>query len=96
MLFARRADTVTTPAPGPPQPAADTVVTPLDSVRSKADVPDTVQLERVVAELADELHWQKERFAKLQNRVTTELREIRREVDRLYQEDPDDGDEDER
>jgi phosphoserine phosphatase len=62
-------------------------VSALELLRSEGDRdrPDAVgQLRRDCARLADELLWLRERFDKLQNRVTTELREIRREVDRWY------------
>lgn len=83
MLFGRRKDSVATPLPDPPAEVRDTVATP-----SKLELvqPDARQLERLVSQLHDDLKWLSERFEKLQNRVTTELREIRREVDRFYDE----------
>ena len=48
--------------------------------------PSPRELVRAIASLADDLKWLQERFDKLQNRVTTELREIRREVDRFFDE----------
>ncbi len=94
-MFGRPKLTVTTPSPDAAQPAPDAVATPaLDQLRADAPATREVQLQRDLALVADELVWLKERFGKLQNRVTAELREIRREVDRLY-EVPDGDDEDE-
>ncbi len=86
MLFVRRKATVATPSQQPPTPAVDTAdsVASLDKLRVER-ASEQNQLTRDVQTLADELVWQRERFDKLQNRVTAELREIRREVDRLYE-----------
>lgn len=87
MLFGRKAATVTTPRADAAQPGADGVATPgqpLELVR--APEPTARECMRALAALADDLKWLQERFDKLQNRVTTELREIRREVDRFYDE----------
>lgn len=85
MIFGRKRDTVATPSPDAAQPAPDTVATgqpPLALVRPPE--PTLRDVIRAISELNDEITWQKERYEKLQNRVTTELREIRREVDRFY------------
>lgn len=86
MLFVRRKATVATPSTQPPTPAVDAAdtVASLDKLRVER-ASEQSQLTRDVQTLADELVWQRERFDKLQNRVTAELREIRREVDRLYE-----------
>jgi len=87
MLFGRRKDSVATPAPNASQPEPDGVATgerPLTEL--KLVEPSPRELVRAIASLADDLKWLQERFDKLQNRVTTELREIRREVDRFYDE----------
>ena len=83
MFLGRRKATVATPIETPPPRAVD-VATPdkLLELRRSAESPQAQQLERDIALLADELVWLKERFTKLQNRVTSELREIRRELDR--------------
>lgn len=81
MLFGKRRDSVATPVENPPATVNDTVATPPLQL-----VTDPRQLERLVGQLSDDLRWLGERFEKLQNRVTTELREIRREVDRFYDE----------
>jgi len=83
MLFGRRKDTVAAPTPDASQPIADGVVTPL---KLETVEPSTRELVRALSALNDDLKWLAERFEKLQNRVTTELREIRREVDRFYEE----------
>lgn len=88
-MFGRPKLTVATPAPDPAQPDPNTVAThALDELRAAAPPAREVQVQRDLALLADELVWLKERFGKLQNRVTAELREIRREVDKLYEEEP--------
>jgi hypothetical protein len=86
MIFGRRKATVATPSEQPATSPGDTsdTVAPLTKLRLER-ASDTMQLTRDVQTLADELVWQRERFDKLQNRVTAELREIRREVDRLYE-----------
>ncbi len=92
-MFGRPKLTVTAPAPDAAQPEPNSVATlGLDKLRAAAPAGREVQLERDLALLADELVWLKERFGKLQNRVTSELREIRREVDRFNEEDYGDPD----
>lgn len=105
MNLFRKAATVTKPpvtgADGAPAASTETpntsAVTSLERLREISDTPArVVQVERDLAILADEVLWLKERYAKLQARVTAELREIRREVDKLYdapneEEDYDDG-----
>jgi len=53
--------------------------------------PTPREVVRAIAALNDDMKWLAERFEKLQNRVTTELREIRREVDRFYDEPEQEG-----
>ena len=87
MLFGRKRDGVATPPPNASQPIGDAVATgerPLTEL--KLVEPSPRELVRAIASLADDLKWLQERFDKLQNRVTTELREIRREVDRFFDE----------
>jgi hypothetical protein len=84
MLFGKRAATEPAPLPDSAPPHVNGDATPLEVLRLQPE--GAKQIERDVALLADELVWLKERFGKLQNRVTAELREIRREVDRLYEE----------
>ncbi len=91
MVFGRRADTVVAPSPQPAAPSdtADDTIPALERLRAAATSgPDRRQLERDLALLADEIVWLKERFEKLQSRVTSQLREIRREVDRLLELEP--------
>lgn len=95
MLFGRKAATVAAPsvqlvkpehdAPGTEatpseQPKTEPGAAPAEGLRPTAALRE---LEHAIAELSDEQKWLRERFEKLQNRVTAELREIRREVDRL-------------
>jgi hypothetical protein len=92
MIFGRRKATVATPSGDVPTPNGNSVSTgdtsetvpAIERLRLHA-AGDVAQLTRDVQTLADELLWQRERFDKLQNRVTSELREIRREVDRFYE-----------
>lgn len=87
MLFGRKPDAVATPRPDASQRPADGVATgqpPLSLVQPPE--PSVRELLRAVQGLHDDQKWLGERFDKLQNRVTTELREIRREVDRFYDE----------
>ncbi len=91
MIFGRRADTVAAPSPQPavPSDTTDDTIPALERLRAAAaSGPDRRQLERDLALLADEIVWVKERFEKLQSRVTSQLREIRREVDRLLELEP--------
>lgn len=102
MAFGWRRATVTAPASDAARRPPDEATAPesIDSgrglleLRAQADAPRAIALERDVALLADELVWLKERFGKLQNRVTAELREVRREVDRLTEDDPYDPEDD--
>jgi hypothetical protein len=83
MIFGRKKDTVAAPPANRAEPIGDAVVTPL---RLETMEPSVRELVRAIAALNDDSKWLAERFEKLQNRVTTELREIRREVDRFYEE----------
>lgn len=93
MNLFRKAATVTEPLPtvadATPAPVPSTretlSVSSLERLREISDTPArVVQVERDLAILADEVLWLKERYTKLQARVTAELREVRREVDKLY------------
>jgi hypothetical protein len=93
MIFGRKRATVAAPSIQLTAPTGDSpdTIAALDKLRPEP-ASDVVQLRRDVQTLADELVWQRERFDKLQNRVTAELREVRREVDRLYEQpEEDDG-----
>lgn len=96
MLFGRRSASVAAPAPNPPQPDGNGVTTAsgeeqLAHLRKQLVARDpTLELEHELARLADEIVWLKQRYGTLQNRVTSELREIRREVDRYREELSDD------
>jgi len=86
MLFGRRKDGVATPSSDAAQPIGDGVATESRSTLVVEQGPSTRELVRAIAAMNDDLKWMQERFEKLQNRVTTELREIRREVDRFFDE----------
>ena len=83
MIFGRKRDTVPTPAGD----AAELPRHDRDTVKLVEDIgPTPREVVRAIAALNDDMKWLAERFEKLQARVTTELREIRREVDRFYDE----------
>lgn len=93
MLFGRRSAGVATPVSNAAQTPSTAVATPQPAdplAPSPAPLqlvePSNRELVRAIAQLGDDVKWLAERFEKLQNRVTTELREIRREVDRFYDE----------
>ncbi len=86
MIFGRRKSTDATPAPDAPELSRDSRDTAGRPQLVEDIGPTPREVVRAIAALNDDMKWLAERFEKLQNRVTTELREIRREVDRFYEE----------
>jgi hypothetical protein len=88
MIFGRRKDSVAAPASDAAQSSRNSDDTTVDAVPRLVVEPGPTprELVRAIAGISDDMKWLDERFTKLQNRVTTELREIRREVDRFYEE----------
>ena len=80
MLFGRKKDSIAAPSVTAAEPSTDTVA------KLRLEDPSPRELLRALASLADDVKWLAERYEKLQARVTTELREIRREVDRFFEE----------
>lgn len=84
MVFGWTRASKATPAPDAPATGQER---PQDAVATLSLVqPSPREMLAALHTLADDVKWLQERFDKLQARVTTELREVRREVDRFYDE----------